>query len=48
MNENNTNTNEDGFWISIVKDENFQRATAGVAVAALVAAVRRVIFSKAA
>ena len=48
MNENeNTNTNESkepGFFAGIAGDDGVQRAVAGVAVAVIVAGVKRAIF----
>lgn len=43
MNENE-NTNDDGLFQRLIGDEGVQRAVAGVAVAVIVAGVKRVVF----
>jgi len=46
MNETENNKHEsDGFFTSLVKDEGVQRSFAGVAVALVVAGLKRAIFS---
>lgn len=47
MNENDS-INNDGFFRGIVRDDGVQRAVAGVAVAVVVAGVKRAVFGTAA